>query len=126
MKVWLLTLGCLISFLIGSYLIQSWLDRTADQFNQQLDEVELNLNAGDWDQSLLSLKKVRKNWEKVKPYWAILTNHKEIDLIEESLTKTIRAASCKSSTDALINLGILRHSVKHIPEKERLSLENVF
>ena len=126
MKVWLLTLGCLISFLFGSYLVQSWLERTADQFNQQLDEVELNLNAGDWDQSLLSLKKVRKNWEKVKPYWAILTNHKEIDLIEESLIKTLRAASCKSSTDALINLSILRHSIKHIPEKERLSLENVF
>lgn len=126
MKVWLFTLGCLISFLIGSYLSQSWLDRTADQLNQQLDEVELKLNAGDWDQSLLSLKKLRKNWERIKPYWAILTNHKEIDLIEESLTKTIRAASCKSSADTLINLGVLRNSIKHIPEKERLSLENVF
>lgn len=126
MKVWLLSLGCLISFLIGSYLVQSWLDRTADQLNQQLDEVELKLNAGDWDQSLLSLKKVRKNWEKAKPYWAILTNHKEMDLIEESLTKTIRAASCKSYTAALIHLGVLRDSIKHIPEKERLSLENVF
>lgn len=126
MKVWLLSLGCLIAFLIGCYLVQSSLDRTADQLNQQLGEVELKLNTGDWDQSLLRLKKVRKSWEKVKPYWAILTNHEEMDLIEESLTKTIQAASCKSYADALIYLGVLRDSIKHIPEKERLSLENVF
>ncbi|MGE5604951.1 MAG: DUF4363 family protein [Bacteroidota bacterium] len=126
MKVWLLSLGCLISFIVGGYLIQSMLDRTAAQLNQELGEVELKLNAGDWDQSLLKLKTVRKNWEKVKPYWAILTNHKEMDLIEEALIKTIRAALCKSYNDAMINLGSLRDSIKHIPERERFSLVNVF
>jgi hypothetical protein len=126
MKVWLLSLCCLLFFLVGGYLVQSSLDRMADRLNQELSEVELELNSGDWNQSLLQLLAFKKNWEKVKSYWAILTNHKEIDLIEEALTKTIRAVSYKCYTDAMINLGTLRDSIKHIPEKERFSLVNVF
>lgn len=126
MKVWLLSLCCLLAFLCAGYLIQSSLDRTADQVNQQLDEVELELQARDWDKSLRKLKTVQNNWEQIKPNWAILTNHKEMDLIEEALIKTIRAILCRSYHDAMINLGSLRDGIKHIPERERFSLVNVF
>ncbi len=126
MKVWLLSLCFLLFFLIGGYQVQSSLNRIADQLNQQLGEVELKLSSKDWDQSLSKLNSFRKNWEKIKPYWAVLSNHKEIDLLEESLTKTIGATSCKSYVDALIHLSVLRDSIKHIPEKERFSLINVF
>lgn len=126
MKVWILSFCCLLSFLYAGYLVQSSLDRTADRLNQQLEEVELKLVAGDWDQSLLELNVLRNSWEKSKSFWAMLTNHKEMDLIEEALIKTIKAISCKSYADALIHLGSLRDSIEHIPEKERFSLVNVF
>ena len=126
MKVWLLSLGCLIFFLYGSCLIQSSLDRTADRLNQQLGEIELELIARDWKQTLLKLNTFQQNWEKVKPYWAILTNHNEMDLVEEALIKTIRATLCRSYNDAMINLGSLQDGIKHIPERERFSFVNVF
>lgn len=126
MKVWLISLGCLFSFLVVGYLVQSSLDRTADRLNQQLDVVEAKLIARDWDQSLRELDRLRKVWDEVKPYWAVLINHKEMDLIEEALIKTIKAISSESYADARIHLGLLRGFIKHIPERERFSLVNIF
>ena len=126
MKIWFYTLCFLLTFLAAGYLAQSSLDRTAKHLDHKLGEVELNLRAGNWDKSLQILTKVSQSWEKTKPYWAVLTNHKEIDLIDEALTKTLSSFSGKSYIDALIHLDTLRDSIKHIPEKERLSLVNVF
>lgn len=126
MKVWILSLCGLLSFLIVGYLVQIYLDKSADRLNQKLATVEPDLVARDWDQSLRKLKSVKNNWKKTKPFWAVLTNHKEMDLVEEALIKTIKAISSKSYVDAQINLGVLRDFVNHIPERERFSIVNVF
>ncbi len=126
MKVWIISLGCLISFLIVGSLVQSSLERAADRLNHQLTKVERELVARDWEQSLRELDKLQKSWEKTKPYWAVLTNHKEMDLIEEALIKTIKAISSQSYADARIHLGLLHGFIKHIPEREKFSLVNVF
>lgn len=126
MKIWFSSLCCLFIFLAAGYLAQASLDQTARHLDHKLAEVELNLHAGNWDQSLRSLNQVSQSWNKTKPYWAVLTNHNEIDLIDEAFTKTVSSFSAKSYIDALIHLSALRDSIKHIPEKERLSLVNVF
>jgi len=126
MKIWFSSLCCLFTFLAAGYLAQASLDRTARQLDHKLDEAELNVRAGNWDQSLQILNNAKQSWDKAKPFWAVLTNHKEIDLIDEALTKTLSAASGKSYIDTLIHIETLRDSIKHVPEKERLTLINVF
>ena len=126
MKAWLLSLCGLSAFLIAGYLVQSSLNQTANRLDRQLAEVEEKLAAGDWDQVSSGLKKVQNTWEQAKTFWAVVTNHKEMDLIEEALIKTIKASSCKSYADAAINLGALRQFIKHIPERERFSMVNIF
>lgn len=126
MKVWILSLCGLLSFLIVGYFVQTYLNESANRLNQKLVTIEPDLAARDWDQSLKKLKSVQNSWEKTKPFWAVLTNHKEMDLVEEALIKTIKAISSKSYPDARINLGVLRDFIKHIPERERFSLVNVF
>lgn len=126
MKVWILSLCGLLAFLIIGDLVQTYLSKSADRIDQQLGAIEMNLKARNWHKTLTGLKSVRNAWEKTKPFWAVLTNHKEMDLIEEALTKTIKAVSSMSYTDAQINLGVLRDFIKHIPEREQFSIENVF
>lgn len=126
MKVWILSLCGLLAFLVLSNLVQRYLDESAGRLNQKLAAIEPDLEAQNWDQSLLKLKSIQNTWEKTKIFWAVLTNHKEMDLIEEALIKTIKAVSSESYADAWINLGALRDFIKHIPEKERFSIVNVF
>ena len=126
MKVWILSLCGLLSFLIVGYLVQTYLGKSAARLNQKLAAVEPDLAARNWDQSLKKLKSVQNDWKKIKPFWAVLTNHKEMDLVEEALIKTIKAISSKSYPDARINLGVLRDFINHIPERERFSIVNIF
>ncbi len=126
MKILLISFCGLLTFLILGLLVQSYLDDSADFLNQKLAKVEPEIQSHNWKQSLIILKSIENSWKKTKPFWAVLTNHKEMDLIEEALIKTIKAVSCKSYTDALINLSVLRDFINHIPEKERFSIVNVF
>jgi hypothetical protein len=126
MKIWLISLCGLLTFLILSLFVQSYLDRSADLLSRELTGVEPELQSLNWDQALNKLDSFAKAWGKTKPLWAVLTNHNEMDLIEETLIKTTQAISSKSYSDALINLGILRNFIKHIPDKERFSIVNIF
>ena len=105
MKAWLLSLCGLSAFLIAGYLVQSSLNQTARiAFDRQLAEVEEKLAAGDWDQVTSGLKKVSKYfWDQTK-FWAVVTNHKEMDSNRRGLAvKRSKASSCKSYADAAIN-----------------------
>ena len=126
MKIWLISLCGLLTFLILGLLVQSYLDQSADFLSRKLTGVEPDLKSLNWDQALNKLDSFAKAWKRTKPFWAVLTNHKEMDLIEEALIKTTKAVSTESYTDALINLSVLRNFIKHIPDKERLSIVNVF
>lgn len=126
MKVWLISLYGLLIFLVLSLMVQSYLDQSADLLSRKLTGVEPDLKSLNWDQTDNKLKSFTKDWEKTKLYWAVITNHKEMDLIEEALLKTTQAVSSESYTDALINLSVLRNFIKHIPEKERFSIVNIF
>lgn len=126
MKVWLITLCGLLAFLILSLMIQSYLDQSADFLSRKLSEIEPDIKSLNWNQTDIKLKSFTKDWERTKLYWAVITNHKEMDLIEEALLKTIQAVAGGSYTDALINLSVLKNFIKHIPEKERFSIVNIF
>lgn len=126
MKVWIISLFGLFVFLILGFSIQSYLYDSADFLNQKLAKVEPDLENNNWEPALMKLKSLENAWAKTKPIWAVLINHKEMDLIEETLNKTIKAVFCKSYTDALINLSVLRDFIRHIPEKERFSMVNIF
>lgn len=107
-------------------MVQSYLDRSADFLNRKLSEIEPYLKSLNWNQTDIKLKSFTKDWERTKLYWAVIINHKEMDLIEEALLKTIQAVAGESYIDALINLSVLRNFIKHIPEKERFSIVNIF
>lgn len=126
MKVWIISLCGLLIFLFLGFSVQSYLYESADFLNQKLAEIEPDLKTGNRELALTKLKSFARAWAKTKSIWAVLTNHEEMDLIEEALTKTTRAVSCKSYTDALINLSVLRDFIRHIPEKERFSIVNIF
>lgn len=126
MKIWLFALCGFLTFIIFGLLVQSYLDQSADFLNRELTGVEPDIQSLNWDQARPKLDSFAKAWKKTKPFWAVLTNHNEMDLIEEALIRTNQAISSKSYPDALINLRVLRNFINHIPDKERFSIVNIF
>jgi hypothetical protein len=126
MKAWLLCLAGMVCFIIAAVLGQSNLGKTTRHFGRELTVVEKALQARDWPKTQRSLEKLANGWERAKFIWALLLNHKEIDAIEQSLTRSKKAVDGRSYTDAAIELGSLRYFLKHVPQRERLDWVNIF
>jgi hypothetical protein len=68
----------------------------------------------------------KAKWDSIKPIWTILIDHVEIDNIERSYTKTKAFVLNKDFSSASSECSELLLLVNHIPEKEQLSIKNVF
>ena len=126
MRVWLLTMAGLVLFIIAAFLVQSNLEKTTRHLNVQLEKASSALQARQWPQSKQALKALDQDWKRTRPYWAILLNHKEIDAIEQALTRTQKAVESRSFDLATVEIGTLKYFLDHIPERERLNAINVF
>ena len=58
--------------------------------------------------------------------WAILIDHTEIDNIDMALAKIEQYIKTGEKGLALGELSSLELLIRHIPDKEKLSLENIF
>jgi hypothetical protein len=126
MRVWLISLFGLLVFIGISLWVQYYLEVNTNRLEQKLNRVETSLNSQQWDQADSGLKTVHKTWQKIKPIWSLLLLHSEIDSIDEAMVRTINAVASQNISNARIELGSLQQFVKHIPEREKFSLVNVF
>lgn len=126
MKVWLISLAGLIVFVFGSLYVQHFIGLNTNRLDRGLETAETELEKNQWEKSLQDLESIKKSWQKIKPIWAVLLHHQEIDAIDQALVKTMKAVAGRNYSEAKIELGSLRHYLKHIPERVNLSLTNVF
>lgn len=126
MKIWLLCLAGLVLFIVAGLLVQSNLEQSTVHFSQELNRVEAALEVRDWHRTGQNLRRLNSDWERTKFLWALMLNHKEIDAIEQSLIRSEKAVDTQSYNDAAIELGSLRYFLKHVPQRERVDLINIF
>ncbi|MGE5582019.1 MAG: DUF4363 family protein [Bacillota bacterium] len=126
MKVWLLSLLGLILFIMLAVFVQNKVQTNTRKLDQEIKRVNSTLNRKQWSQTLEQLKGVKKKWERVKPMWAVIIHHQEIDSIDQALTRTLEATKSKNYTQAQIELGSLQHFIRHVPEREKFNLVNIF
>lgn len=124
--------------IIGSLIILTSLIIALGLFTQQLlykDSVRLgdaiekmqnNTKAGKWDQAVSDLNQIIRDWEEIKKYWSSLIDHQEIDNIDVTLSKLMPLLEEKDIASALSEAATLSKFIKHIPEREKLSLDNLF
>ena len=126
MRTWLLAMLGLIIFSCIGLLVQTYLEKSTSALDQKLSQVERDIQNHRWDEGLKNLSSIKHSWGENKPFWAVLLNHHEIDLIDQAMVRTIKTISAQSKTDAHIELGVLRQLLQHIPEREELNLINIF
>jgi hypothetical protein len=126
MKAWLIAMAGLVLFIGLALLIQYHIQATADQFEYSIQKATTTLNQHQWQSTSAIIQQIKTRWQKTKLLWAMLIIHREIDSIDQALIRSAKAVQSKNYSEALIELGSLRHSIQHIPEREKFSLMNIF
>jgi hypothetical protein len=125
-KTWLLSLAGLVVFIVLTIFVQNNIQTSANRLDQEIKRIEKQLSIDSWQAAHEQLSRLASSWQRIKPFWSVLLNHREIDSIDQALVKTKKALLSKDLPATQIELGSLRHFLKHVPEREALNLVNVF
>lgn len=126
MKVWVIAMVGLILFISLGIYTQKQLAKTSQHFTKEIKNIDALIEQQRWNPASKKLIVFQNQWKKVKPFWAMLIIHREMDSIDEALIRTEKAVQSKKSSEARMELGSLKHYIQHIPERERFSLVNIF
>lgn len=110
-----------VSFVSSNFLLSS-----AKDVNSSLDSLERIVRGNNWKDTSNSLTSVDNKWKQIKNKWAVLLDHQEIDNIEISLSRMNEFVRAKNLSQSLAEISALKLLIEHIPDKEALSLKNIF
>ncbi len=117
----------LITFILGiSIFSQQLLHRDSENLKAALEIAVKYAAAENWNGAESSLGEVEKTWTKVKGTWSALIDHVEIDNIDVTLAQLQSLIKAKELPGSLSEAAALKTYIGHIPEKEKLKLENLF
>ena len=110
----------------GSYISANFLTSSSNDVIISLNSLEKIVRDGKWDNTNNGISSVNNKWKQIKNKWAVLLDHQEIDNIEISLSKMNEYVKARALSQSLAEISSLKLLIGHIPEKEALSLGNVF
>lgn len=123
----LLVLLFVFASLIGfGFYINHRLEVATVEFVRDIDRITGDVKEGDWERATTGADRLESDWKKKAGWWPAVLDHQEIDNIEFAFS---RVSAYLASRDAPLSRGQLselRKMIKHIPEKEALSLKNIF
>ncbi|MCQ1528163.1 DUF4363 family protein [Lutispora saccharofermentans] len=112
--------------IIGSGIFTiNMLKKDAEALYNFVLEMESDIMAEKWEDAGEKGDKLHNQWKKYKKVWPMLIDHLEIDNLDIQISELESFLISRDKTQALSKLSILKLLVKHIPEKESFTLQNI-
>jgi len=119
------TLLVTVCIFVFSFYSISILERTASELVDLLQQMEESVLAGKWQEAELDLENFSREWQRRHFVWAMLVEHTEIDNIDVRLAYLRAFVKNRSLPDAQAEINALFTYLKHIPETEKLTVQNL-
>ena len=128
MKEFVIITTILIIIFGGALYTQKYLNNTSDKLVSRLENLKTDLESKNKNQQRLEEQadKIYGEWENVNKKWSVVVLHDEIDLIETSLIRMKSKIKTGSLDESMEDLDTSIFLLKHIKEKEKTSLKNIF
>lgn len=101
------------------------LQASAKELLQNIEQIEQGLEKNQWDKAYAQTAELEKVWDKKSKWWPTVLDHQEIDNIEFSMAKVKEYVATKNTALSWGQLSELKLMIKHIPEKEAISIKNI-
>lgn len=111
---------------VGGVISQRYLQRSANTLVTELKEAKALAEQNNWDDARESFDRFMKHWGLVRRNWAMFTDHFELDNIDMRLARGREFIRARDALNVSAEFGEAIKLLEHIPERERLTLQNVF
>lgn len=116
-----------IALIIGaSFFSLRTLSTSTQLIEEKILEVEANTYENNWPSARYNLSYVIDNWPKTEKKWSILLDHSDVDEISTLIFRLSIYLEAEDSIQALAEIASLKQLLKTIPDREVLSLTNIF
>lgn len=111
--------------LLSGFYTHKLLRDDSDRLVKSIDEIIESSGSGDWERSSETIRRMSSDWGKMKGIWSSLIDHQEIDNIDITLSRLQMLIEIKDTSALMPEAAALRKIISHIPEKEKLTLDNL-
>lgn len=128
MKQVIIIIIILIIIFGGAWYTQNFLNETSDTLVSRLEKLKTDLETESVDENRLKEEtdEIYGEWEDINEKWSVIVLHDEIDLIETSLIRMKSKIKIGEIDESMEDIDTSIFLLKHIKEKEKTSLKNIF
>lgn len=128
MRETIIILSILIIIFVGACITQKFLNNTADLLVSKLEDLKSGIEEDKIDEKEMVEKtnEIYSEWEEINERWSVIVLHDEIDLIETSLIRMKSKIKTGEVQESMEDLDTSIFLIKHIKEKEKTNLKNIF
>lgn len=128
MKQVIIIIIILIIIFGGAWYTQNFLNETSDTLVSRLENLKTDLETESVDENRLKEEtdEIYGEWEDINEKWSVIVLHDEIDLIETSLIRMKSKIKIGEIDESMEDIDTSIFLLKHIKEKEKTSLKNIF
>ena len=128
MRETIIILSILIIIFVGACITQKFLNNTADLLVSKLEDLKSGIEEDKINEKEMEEKtdEIYSEWEEINERWSVIVLHDEIDLIETSLIRMKSKIKTGEVQESMEDLDTSIFLIKHIKEKEKTNLKNIF
>ena len=128
MKEFTIIIFILIIIFGGATYTQKFLNNTSNVLVSKLENLKTDLQNENKNQDTLQKQtdEIYGQWKDINEKWSVIVLHDEIDLIETSLIRMKSKIKTGSLDESVEDLDTSIFLLKHIKEKEKTNLKNIF
>ena len=128
MRETIIILSILIIIFVGACITQKFLNNTADLLVSKLEDLKSWIEEDKINEKEMVEKtdEIYSEWEEINERWSVIVLHDEIDLIETSLIRMKSKIKTGEIQESMEDLDTSIFLIKHIKEKEKTNLKNIF
>ena len=128
MKEIIIIVIILIIVYLGAYYTQEFLNETSDMLVDKLEDLKENIQIKNISEDKLKMKidETYNEWKTINEKWSVIVLHNEIDLIETSLIHAKAKIETGNVEESMEDIDTSIFLLKHIKEKEKTNLKNIF
>lgn len=123
---YLVVLIVVVLIVVGGIYSERYLHQSSTALVTELQEVKSLVEQENWDAARESFEKFMNHWDRVRRIWAMFTDHFELDNIDMRLARGKEFIRAQDTVNVSVEFGEAIKLLEHIPERESLTLHNIF
>ena len=98
----------------------------AGDLQDSLYSIQQQLDQENWEQAHEEINQLNVHWEKADRWWTPFMDHREIDMLDQSIGRVSSLVEVRLKEEALVEVKTAKRMVSRIMDREGINLSNIF